>query len=66
MFHEQQQTISMRSDVREWPNVLLVNTPAQLLRNWGEQRPSNNGDFDSSVTGEAGTACYIRVDLLLM
>jgi hypothetical protein len=26
-------------------------TPAQLLRNWHEQRPSNKGDLDSSLTG---------------
>jgi hypothetical protein len=26
-------------------------SPAQLLRNWREQRPSNQGDLDSSVTG---------------
>jgi hypothetical protein len=28
--------------------------PAQLLRNWREQRPSNKGDLDSSVTGRMG------------
>jgi hypothetical protein len=27
MLHEQQQTISMRSNVREWTHVLLMNTP---------------------------------------
>jgi hypothetical protein len=26
--------------------------PAQRLRNWLDQRPSNQGDLDSSVTGE--------------
>jgi hypothetical protein len=28
-----------------------VFTPAQVLHNWREQRPSNQGDLDSSVTG---------------
>jgi hypothetical protein len=28
--------------------------PAQLLRNWGEQLPSNQGDLDSSVMGRLG------------
>jgi hypothetical protein len=40
-------------------------TPAQLLRNWREQRPSNKCDLDSSVTGKAGKICYTGVDLLL-
>jgi hypothetical protein len=40
--------------------------PAQLLRNWREQRPSNQGDLDSSVTGETGTAFYTGVNLLLI
>jgi hypothetical protein len=29
--------------------------PAQLLRNWREQRPSNQGDFDTSIMGEVET-----------
>jgi hypothetical protein len=28
--------------------------PAQILRNLRDQRPSNQGDLDSSVTGEVG------------
>jgi hypothetical protein len=28
--------------------------PAQLLRNWREQRPSSQGDLISNVTGEVG------------
>jgi hypothetical protein len=39
--------------------------PAQLLRNWSEQRPSNKDDLDSSVTGEVGRVYYTGVDLLL-
>jgi hypothetical protein len=38
---------------------------AQLLRNWREQRPSSQGDLDSSVTGEIGRVCYTGVELLL-
>jgi hypothetical protein len=40
--------------------------PAQLLRNWREQRPSNNGDLDSRVAGEIGIVYYTGVDLLLV
>jgi hypothetical protein len=39
---------------------------AQLLRNWREQRPSNNGDLDSNVTGEGGRVYYTGVDLFLI
>lgn len=28
--------------------------PTQVLRNWCEQRPSNNGDLNSSVAGDVG------------
>jgi hypothetical protein len=55
MLHEWQQTISMRSNVREWTHVLLVNITwchlHSLLRNWRGPRPSNQGHVDSSVTG---------------
>jgi hypothetical protein len=69
--HEQQQTISMRSNVREWTHVLLVNTPCSRLHNFCatgvEQRPSNQGDLDSSVTGVGdGKVYYTGVDLLLI
>jgi hypothetical protein len=50
MLHEQQQTILMRSNVREWTRVLLAKTPyfiALLLRIWREQRPRNQSDLDS-------------------
>jgi hypothetical protein len=32
--------------------------PVQFLRNWREQRPSNKGDLDWIVTGEAGRVYY--------
>jgi hypothetical protein len=38
--------------------------PAQILRNWSEQLPSNQGDLELSVTGEVGKVCYTRVELL--
>jgi hypothetical protein len=34
--------------------------PAQPLRSWREQRPSNHGEIDSSVTGEVGRVYYWR------
>jgi hypothetical protein len=39
---------------------------AQVLRNWRQQRPSNKGELDSSVTGEVGRVYYTGVDLLLV
>jgi hypothetical protein len=33
--------------------------PAQLLHNWHEQRPSNQGGLDSSVTRDTGIVCYM-------
>jgi hypothetical protein len=50
---------STRSD-REY----TMFAPAQLLRIWREQRLSNNGDLDSSVTEEVWRVCCTRVDLL--
>jgi hypothetical protein len=38
----------------------------QLLRNWREQRPSNQGDIDYSVPGEVGTVYCKEVDQLLI
>jgi hypothetical protein len=38
------------SSVREYTTI----APAQLLRNFCKQRPSNKGGFDSSVTGGGG------------
>jgi hypothetical protein len=40
--------------------------PAQLLRNWREQRPSNKGDLGSSVTREIRKIYYAGVDLILI
>jgi hypothetical protein len=55
MLHEQQQTTSMLSDVRERTlrsaREYTMFARAQLMHNWHEQRPSNKGDFDSSVKG---------------
>jgi hypothetical protein len=39
---------------------------AHLSRNLREQRPSNQGYLDLSITGEVGRCYYIRVDLLLI
>jgi hypothetical protein len=39
---------------------------AQLLSNWRDQRPSNQDDLDSTVTGKAGRVYYTGVDLLLI
>jgi hypothetical protein len=55
----------MRSNVREWTHVLIVNK-AQLLHNWREQRPSNQGDLDPIVTVKVGRVYYTAVDLLLI
>jgi hypothetical protein len=38
-------------------------TLAQIFLNWRKQRPSNEGDLDSSVTGQLGRAHYTGVDL---
>jgi hypothetical protein len=46
--------------VREHSMLVLE----QLLRNWREQRPSNQGDLDSSVTGKVGRVHYMGADLL--
>jgi hypothetical protein len=37
----------------------------QHLRSWHEQRPSNEGELDSSVTGVVGRVHYTEVNLLL-
>jgi hypothetical protein len=45
----------------------IMFAPAQLLRNWPEQRPSNKGDLDSSLGGGGGYGVfYTAVDLLLV
>jgi hypothetical protein len=41
-------------------------TPAQLLRNWREQRPSNQDDLDSSVSVEVGRVHYTGVGILVI
>jgi len=45
----------MRNYVRELTlpaRKCIMFAPAQLLRNWREQRPSNNDDLDPSVMVE--------------
>jgi hypothetical protein len=37
-------------------------TPAQLLRRWSDQRPSNKGYLDPSVSGEVGGVYYTGLD----
>jgi hypothetical protein len=37
-------------NIRSAPEYTMF-APAQFSRNWREQRPSNDGDLDSSVTG---------------
>jgi hypothetical protein len=59
MLHEQQH--NTRS-AREY----TMFARAQLSRNWREQRPSNQGDLDWSVTEEVGRVHYTRVDLILI
>jgi hypothetical protein len=34
--------------------VYIMSAPAQLLRNWDEQWPSNHGDLDFGVTERLG------------
>jgi beta-galactosidase GanA len=53
MLHEQQQKTSMRINILEWKQVreYTMFESAQVLLNWREQRPSNEDDLDSSVTG---------------
>jgi hypothetical protein len=66
MLHEQQQTISMQNLVREFASEYAMFAPAQILCNLREQRPSNQGDLDSSVTGKVQRVYYTGVDLLLI
>jgi hypothetical protein len=40
--------------------------PAQLLRNWSEQGPSNQGDLDFTITGGFWECVLHCVDLLLI
>jgi hypothetical protein len=55
MLQEQQQAIQMWSDVRKMntrsAREYTMFAPAQLLRSWSEQRPSNKNGLDSSVAG---------------
>jgi hypothetical protein len=45
---------------------MLMNTmftPAQLLRNWRQQRPSDQVDLDLTVTGKVWRVYYTGEDL---
>jgi hypothetical protein len=44
----------------------IVFAPAQFLLNCRELRPSNQGDFDSSITEQVVRVYYTGVDLLLI
>jgi hypothetical protein len=64
-------TVDQRVYVRIFTEILnhqkyIMFAPAQLLRTWREQRPSNKSDLDSSATGEVGKVYYMGVDLLLI
>jgi hypothetical protein len=50
-----------RSSAREYTTF----TPAQLVRHWRKQRPSNKGDLDCSVPGKVRRVYYTRADALL-
>jgi hypothetical protein len=62
MLHEQQQTISMRSNVREWTHVLLVNTPCSHLKSFcvtGVSCGLATGETLTRVSpGEVWIVCY--------
>jgi hypothetical protein len=67
MLHQQQQTILIRSRINtRSAREYSMFAPAQLLRNRPEQRPSNECDFDLSVTGEIGRVYYKGVDRILI
>lgn len=44
--------------LEDWAHALLVNKPRTHLRNWRDQRPSNECDLDLSVTEEDGRVHY--------
>jgi hypothetical protein len=55
----------VRSDVLRMKRVSgrkYVLPSAELLRNWRQQAPSNQGDTDSRVTREVGTVHYTGGD----
>jgi hypothetical protein len=69
MLHEQQQTISMRSNVREWTHVLLVNTQCSHLHSFCATGMSSGLATMvtlTSVMGEVWRVYYTGVDLLLI
>jgi hypothetical protein len=68
MFHEQQQTILMWSNVREWTHILLVNTPFLHLHSFcatGMSSGIATRVTSTQVSGEVGIVYYTGVDLCL-
>jgi hypothetical protein len=53
-----------RINIRSAPQCAMF-TPAPLLRNCLEQRPSNPDNLNSTATGEAGRVYYKEMDLLV-
>jgi hypothetical protein len=70
MRHEQQQMIAMRSNVREWTHVLLVNTPCLHLHSFCATGVSSGLATRVTLTrvsrGEVGRVYYMGLDLLLI
>jgi hypothetical protein len=70
-------TNNNNNNKRFWCDVMFENehtfrswiyhiAPVHFWRNWHGQRPSNQGDLDSSVTGEVGRVYFTGVDVLLV
>jgi hypothetical protein len=41
-------------------------TPAEILRNWRQQQPSNQGDIDSSATRKLGESITWGGEFLIL
>jgi hypothetical protein len=69
MFHKQQQSVRMQSKTQKRglsPREYIIFLPIQLLGNGNEQRPSNECDLESIVTGAAGTFYCTGTDTVLV
>jgi hypothetical protein len=66
MLHEKQTTISMRRSRKNASSAFAYTmfAPAQLLRKWHDQRPSDQGDLASNVIQDVGRVYYTETDLL--
>jgi hypothetical protein len=58
--HEQQQTISIGSNVWERTYVLLMNTPCLHLCKWWQEQPTEQGVYESTVLRKVGRVYYMR------